>query len=361
MPSEACGRHPGKVHARCVQLRARLRICFGRKNAHLRFQPRQHRVDRAGQQCDAFPGKFRMKPCGFCIRCSRFCRRGIRLLPPEQPQPLFHRKNAPEGSFDARLWDAPAFHGALKRIRSMGNGFKRMGDGEHIAPGFHSADGRLTRVIERGERAHFHTICKHQPGKAEGLPEQAGDGARRERARHVLPALKRAADKVCRHYARIHAKARNARGEGRPFGSLQRGAGRIVHGQANVGINRNIPVPGEVLEHGKHAPRAQAFRHCKAAGGDRPGRITIGAHANDGVLRLAVHIEHRCKVHVHAKSAQRAACTPPYFPDGGNIASRSGMGRETSPPAAAWVAAASAIAPGKASDLSCARSTAPPS
>ncbi len=80
---------------------------------------------------------------------------------------------------------------------------------------------------------------------------------------------------------------------------------RLVHTrQPIVRIGCRIPVAREVLEGADDARVGHAARHIAAEQADHVRIIAVGTHVDDGIQRIAVDVDHRRKVDVHADRRQ---------------------------------------------------------
>ncbi|MGX1249309.1 hypothetical protein RKD48_001820 [Streptomyces ambofaciens] len=84
------------------------------------------------------------------------------------------------------------------------------------------------------------------------------------------------------------------------------GPGR-VRGQVVVGVDGDVAVTGEVLGAGGDAGRLEAADPRGGVPGDHLGVRAEGAHADDRVVRVGVHVRARRVVEAHPGRAQLAA------------------------------------------------------
>ena len=176
-------------------------------------------------------------------------------------------------------------------------------DKNQIHARVHGSQRALRRAVMALDCVHAHAVAQNQPVKAQ-LPAQqivhdtAGHGGR--------------------HAVRLQARKQNVaahdggdstldgRAEGKQLTGFQRRQILVHAGQADVRIHRRIAMPGKVLSAAANvfvliAKHSFAGKICYAR-----GIIAKASHADDGIARVAVYIQHRGKVQINAKAAQLA-------------------------------------------------------
>ena len=88
--------------------------------------------------------------------------------------------------------------------------------------------------------------------------------------------------------------------KGQQLAGLQLVERFVGHGQRGVAVLSGITVAGEMLERRQDAAGAQAVRSGSGHFGGGGGVRREGPRADDGVIRVRVHIGVRRKVHVEA-------------------------------------------------------------
>ena len=140
-------------------------------------------------------------------------------------------------------------------------------------------------------------VGKQQPVEADRAADDVADDCRRDRRGMV--GIERGVDDMRRHRRRQVAIG----DEGREVGRLQRGAGRVDHGEREMAVGAGAAVAGEMLHHGKHA----GLQHAVGGGAAEPGdggRIArVGAVADHVVRALDRHVEDGEAVDVDADHA----------------------------------------------------------
>ena len=98
-----------------------------------------------------------------------------------------------------------------------------------------------------------------------------------------------------------HLRARvNGGLEGQKLLGHQLVMGALHQRQTRVTVHGGVAVAGEVLQSGQDAAVLQALHEGHAVFAHIPGIVPEGAHADDRVGGVVVHVHHRRKVHVDA-------------------------------------------------------------
>ena len=155
----------------------------------------------------------------------------------------------------------------------------------------------------QADRVHDHTVAEHQPVKtkpaAQDIVHDAAAHRRRDARRLDLREQNMAA-----HYRRNSGLNRGAERHKLCFFQLRETL--VDAGQAEMGVDRRVPVAGEMLAAAQKPRRAVAAHGLRAKLRDPRRVVAEASHADDRVHAVAVDVEVGREVEVDADAAQLA-------------------------------------------------------
>ena len=177
---------------------------------------------------------------------------------------------------------------------------QRMADEHGVASG---GDGELRRVgyaPDIGDGAHLQVVGDAATAEPDVLAQQP----KRDRRERRRKAIERLESHVRRHH-RSDARAR--RGHERDQLDFPE-AFLVVReaGERQVGVLRSVAVTRKVLRATRHAGPLQSLRKRHAEPRDPPGIAGERTVADDRVVRIGIHVEHRREIDVDSRGRKLA-------------------------------------------------------
>ncbi len=218
-----------------------------------------------------------------------------------EPQPALGLEDLQDRGVDAGFGNLPAPDGALDLV----DGHERVGgQKQDIGPGRERGHGRAAAPVAAGDPGHFQGVGddqslkpqfsaqgvgKHPGGKGGGNPRVSRYSGDRDMSRHDG----------------VHPR-RDGALEGDEFQRAQPPGIRPDHRQAEVGIDRRVPMPGKMLRRGQHPPLARPADESGAQAGDGFQVLPERPDVDDGVFGIAVDVHHGSEDPVHPQGARLA-------------------------------------------------------
>ena len=193
-------------------------------------------------------------------------------------------------------------------------------DEEQVVTGGGGPHRRLADRAEVGDRAHLEVVGGDDAAIADLAPQVVVDDQARERGRGARLGIEIRIERMRGHEA-VDA-GRHRRHERHEMHGVHVAPVGVDDGQAEVGVDRRMALPGKVLGAGGHAGRLQPLDAGGAEARDQLGVLAVGADADIGAIALREHVEDRAEAHVHAEAAQLAALDQPLPLREGDLARR---------------------------------------